>query len=38
MKLQRLALFTPGNQCLHRLEKKPPPPIDDTEPRRGHGH
>jgi hypothetical protein len=33
-----LTMFILGERRQHKLEKEPPPPIDETEPRRGHGH
>jgi len=33
-----LTMFILGERSQHKLEKEPPPPLDETEPRRGHGH
>jgi hypothetical protein len=33
-----LTMFILGERSQHKLEKEPPPPIDETEIRRGHGH
>ena len=33
-----LTMFILGERRQHKLEKETPPPIDETEPRRGHGH
>jgi hypothetical protein len=31
-------MFILGERRQHKLEKEPPPPLDETEIRRGHGH
>ena len=31
-----LIMFILGERRQHKLEKVPPPPIDENEPRRGH--
>ena len=33
-----LTMFILGERRQHKLEKEPPPPIDESEVRRGHGH
>jgi hypothetical protein len=33
-----LIMFILGERRQHKLEEEPPPPIDETEIRRGHGH
>jgi len=33
-----LIMFILGERRQHKLEEEPPPPIDEGEVRRGHGH
>jgi hypothetical protein len=33
-----VTMFILGERRQHKLEKEPTPPVDEIEPRRGHGH